>query len=247
MSYHVFFNFSQGLSRSVMAPKGTKASVIAHVEDIERRLKLEREQYRDNQVHWKSHGWPSSDLKDDDLCKGVEDHNRWVHWFYDRLEEWAKDPVTNGEEITPDDAKAFWHGLKTLTVHPSRWNGDYYRARMEELYEVMRGRPTAGISFDAAKLSPKQAGAVIHLFEGFLDPQDLRLEVPRGCDHLASSYWGEYDWCERCGAVLPEYSENCRKRGCPVQENWCEEDRPDWWRPVKKSNAPAPSQEAKAP
>lgn len=234
MSYHVFFNFSQGLSRTITVPKGTLSAIIAHVADIESRLKLEREQYNDNPVHWKWHGWPSPELKDDILCRDVEDHNRWVHWLYDCIAEWANNPVENGEDITPEGAKSFWHGLQTLTVPTNRWTGDYYRARMEELYKVMRGRPTAGISFDVAKLSPKQAGAVIRLFEDFLDPQDLRLEVPKGCDHLASSYYGEYDWCERCGAVLPEYAESCRKRGCPVQSEWCEEDRPDWYRPARK-------------
>lgn len=233
MSYCVFFGFSQGLSRPIVAPNGTLASIIAHVDDIEGRLKLEREQYNENPIHWKSHGWPSADMKDEDLCRGVEEHNRWVRWFYDRLAGWAAKPVEGGEEITPDQAKAFWHGLEILRVPTKRWTGDYYRARMEELYEVMRGRLTAGITFDVAKLSPKQAGAVIRLFEDFLDPQDLRLEVPKGCDHLASSYYGEYDWCERCGAVLPEYSESCRKRGCPIQAGWCEEDRPEWFKPAK--------------
>lgn len=230
MSYQVFFAFSVGLAQVVTAPKGTLALIIAHVEEVEATLGLEREQYKDNPVHWKWNGWPDEDLDDKVLCEGVEAHNRWVRWLYDRLAEWEKEPVENGEEITPEDAKTFWHGLQTLTVPTRRWTGDYYRARMECLYEVMRGRPDEGISFDAAKLSPKQAGAVIRLFESFLDPQDLRLEVPKGCDHLASSYHGEYDWCERCGAVLPEYAENCHKRACPVQANWCEEDRPDWYR-----------------
>lgn len=233
MSYHVYFGFSRGLSRPVMVPKGTMASIISHVEEIEAKLGLEREQYLENPVHWKSRGWPAADLKDEILCEWVEKHNRWVRWLYDRLAEWAEKPVTDGEEITPEHAKAFWHGLQILRVDPDRWTGDYYRTRMEELYEVMRGRPTAGISINVPKLTPKQAGAVIYLFSDFLDPKDLRLEVPKGCDHLASSYDGEYDWCSRCGAVLPEYAENCHKRGCPVQSEWCDEDRPSWFKPAK--------------
>lgn len=233
MSYHVFFSFSTGLSKPLMVPKGTLGNIMAHVESVEIALGLEREQYRDNPVHWNTRGFPSDDLDDKLLCETVEEHNRWVRWLYDRFAEWAEKPVENGETITPEDAAKFWHGLKQLTVPARRWTGDYYRARMETFYEVMRGRPTEGITWGTAKLTPKQAGAVIWLFSDLLDPQDLRLEVPKGCDHLASSYYGEYDWCERCGAVLPEYAENCRKRGCPVQAEWCEEDRPEWFRPAK--------------
>ncbi|WP_240233569.1 hypothetical protein [Devosia lacusdianchii] len=222
MSYHVFFNFSAGLAKPITAPKGTLANIVRHVEDIEERLGLERHQYGENPVHWSHHGWPAADLDDKELCTGVEEHNQWVRWLYDRLAEWAETPVADGEVITPDDAKGFWHGLRTLDVPARRWTGGYYRARMEALYEAMRGRPAEGISFDEKALTAKQAGAVIRLFEQYLDPQDLRLEVPKGCDFLASSYHGEYDWCERCGAVLPETAEACSRRKCPVKEGWGE-------------------------
>jgi hypothetical protein len=233
MSFHVFFSFSQGLSGPITAPIGTLAKIIQHLEEVERTLRLERTQFQDNPVHWEWRGWPPADLDDKVLCQNVEQHNRWVEWIYYRFADWAKNPTKDGETITPEDAQTFWHGLKRLDVPVSRWAGDYYRARMDTIYEVMRGRSQEGITFGEKALTPKQAGAVIRLFEGYLDPQDLRLEVPKGCDHLASSYWGEYDWCERCGAVLPDYSENCRKRGCPVQSEWCEEDRPSWFKPAK--------------
>lgn len=237
MSYHVFFSFSQGLSRPIVAPKGTLAKLIQHVEAVEKTLQLERMQFGENPVHWEWRGWPPADLDDKVLCQAVEDHNRWVERLYDRMAEWAEKPVDDGETIAPDDAKTFWHGLQRLEVPVSRWTGDYYRTRMETLYEVMRGRPSEGITLDTKALTPTQAGAVIRLFENYLDPQDLRLEVPKGCDHLASSYHAEYDWCERCGAVLPEHAENCRKRACPVQTEWSEEDRPSWYRSMKASAA----------
>lgn len=234
MSYHVFFSFSTGLTKPIIAPKGTLARILAHVESVERTLKLEREQYNDNPVHWNTRGFPSADIDDKLLCRTVDDHNDWVRTLYDRVAAWAETPAEDGETITPEDAKGFWHGLQTLTVPTSRWSGDYYRARMETFYEVMRGRPTEGITFPAAKLTPKQAGAVVWLFE-FLDPSEMRLEVPKGYDHLASFDNGEYEWCERCGAVMLSDAENCRKRGCPVQEGWCDEDRPEWFREAKKS------------
>jgi ribosomal protein L40E len=237
MSFHVFFSFSRGLSGPITAPIGTLARIIQHVEEVERTLRLERTQFQDNPVHWEWRGWPPTDLDDKILCQTVEDHNRWVERLYDRIADWAKKPVEDGEMISPEDAKTFWHGLQRLEVPVIRWTGDYYRARMDTIYEVMRGRSQEGITFGEKALTPKQAGAVIRLFEGYLDPQDLRLEVPKGCDRLASSYWGEYDWCERCGAVLPDYSENCRKRGCPVQSEWCEEDRPSWFKPAKGGTA----------
>lgn len=233
MSYHVFFSFSTGLSKPITAPKGTLAGIMAHIEGVERALKLEREQYRDNPAHWNTRGFPSADIDDKLLCKTVEDHNDWVRRLYDLVADWAKKPVEDGETITPEDAKEFWHGLQLLTIPTTRWTGDYYYSRMRTFYEVMRGRPEDGITFPSPKLTPKQAGAVIWLFGELLDHDDFRLEVPKGCDYLASSYYGEYEWCERCGAVTDDYAANCRKRGCPVQEQWDEDERPEWFRPAK--------------
>lgn len=235
MSYHVFFAFSTGLKEPMIAPKGTLSSIIAHVEGVEETLGLKREQFNDNPVHL-NYDWLTDDIDDKVLCKTVSEHNEWVRTLYDLIAEWVESPVADGETITPEDAATFWHGLRILDVPTNRWTGDYYRSRMEHLYEVMRGRPSEGVTLDADPLTPKQAGAIVCLFSGWLDPQDLRLEVPKDCDHLASSYHGEYDWCERCGAVLPEYADSCRERGCPVQENWCEEDRPLWFREADETD-----------
>lgn len=90
---------------------------------------------------------------------------------------------------------------------------------MGSLYEVMRGRPSEGITFDVKALTPAQAGAVIRLFEQFLDTHDVRLEVPHGYDHLASSLDGGYQWCNKCfRPMAPEDGAGCRRRKCPLAD-----------------------------
>lgn len=240
MTYHVFFSFSQGFAKSITAPKGTLASINAHVREVEETLGIERTQYNDNPVRW-DHWNPDfragfPDVEDKILCETVQKHNDWVRRLYKLIGTWAQDPVKDGETITPEDAAEFWPGLTLIDIRPDRWTDDYYRNRMEHLYEVMRGRPDEGVSFRATPLTPEQAGDVIHLFEKYLDPGDMRLEVPKDCDHLADNE--EYDWCERCGAVPHETADGCRKRGCPVQANWCEEDRPEWFEEGEEESAP---------
>lgn len=225
MSFKVFFAFSLGLSKPLQVPIGTTALYLRHIEEIEDTLSLQREQYKDNPVHWSRNLFDGID--DDVLCETVEKHNRWVRQVYRDFQLWAAEPVEGGDLLSPEQAATFWHGLELLTVPPARWTSDYYRARMETLYEVMRGRPTEGIHFDEKPLRPEQAGAVIGLFEQFLDPGDLRLSVPRGCDYLADL--DHYRWCEKCGAVDDENNpfdvENCRKRGCPLKKENREESR----------------------
>jgi hypothetical protein len=220
MSYHVFFSFSQGLTQSIFAPSGTKASYLAHIAEVEEALHLKREQYEDNAPHWDSWHRDYGHLSDDKLCEIVENHNHWVRGVYADFTKWSKEPVTDGEEITLEDAQTFWHGLEILSVPPSRWSKNYYRARMEMCYEVMRGRESEGVSFDAKVLTPKQAAAVINLFSSFLDKHDLRLDVPNGHDYLASSYDGGYDWCEKCGPMHPDEIGSCRKRKCPLRDEY---------------------------
>ena len=222
MSVHMYFAFSSGLESPLWVPIGTKARLLGHVEKIEQVLGLKREKYLDNPVHWDhyafefANGFPG--VSDDVLCKTVEEHNQWVRRTYAQFAEWSKTPVTDGEELTPSDAAEFWYGFQELDVAPSRWTREYYRRRMEWAYDVMRGIESEGWTFEAKALTAKQAGAVVRLFEAFLDKHDMRLEVPKGQDYLASSYDGGYDWCEKCGAVTPEDGEACRKRRCPLRE-----------------------------
>ncbi len=223
MSFHVFFAFSEGLSETLRVPKGTAANAIAHVEEVERTLGLKRSKYKDNPVHWDhwDKQWRAGFPKVDDkvLCETVEDHNKWVQRLYWLFGEWAKNPVEDGEDLTPEIAATFWHGLQELKVRPERWTGDYYRARMDDLYEVMRGRKAAGMSFDTKALTTKQAAAVIRIFDQYLDPDDYRLDVPDGYDYLASSYDGGYSWCDKCFKPKHPDDYGCRRKGCPLTED----------------------------
>jgi hypothetical protein len=217
MSYHAFFSLSEGLSQSIMAPKGTKEEIDSHVQWVERILNIKREKYLDNPEHWASNNYDG--IKNGVLCKVAIEHNDWVRRIYGKFEEWSKNPITeNFEEITPKEAELFFPALEMIIVPPSRWTGEYYTDRMNCLYEAMRGRECEGISFDAKKLTEKQASAVIRLFSEFLDTDDRQLEVPKGRDYLASSYDGGYEWCESCGAITFEDSLNCSKNKCPLRK-----------------------------
>ena len=226
MSYHVFFDFSSGLAKSLKVPAGTKQSIKEHVEEIERILGLKRTKYESNPTHWDHfdpeyrNGFPSVD--DETLCKTVQGHNAWVRSLYRNFGEWAEKPFKGSkgkraETISTMDAEKFWHALTELSVGPSRWTPDYYIDRMEHLYEVIRGRESEGVTFGAKALTTKQAAAVINMFSPFLDSGDRRLDVPNGYDYLASSYDGGYDWCEKCGPMHPDDVDGCRKRKCPIR------------------------------
>jgi len=238
MSYHVFFSLSTGLSTSIQVPKGSKSSILSYVNEVEAKLGLKREKYKDNPVHWDRWNRDLSKIEGKLLCTTVEHHNRWVREWYENFAFWAEKPFTVGkgyqdegpnrrypvgwgsETITPDDAKEFWHGFEMLEVPLGKWTREYYVARMEVLYEVMRGRPSEGITFGTKALTPRQAAEVINLFSEYLDSHDMRLDVPKDRDYLASSYDGGYDWCEKCGAVTPEDGIACRKRKCPLREEY---------------------------
>lgn len=174
---------------------------------------------------------PSGHLFDDLLCATVEWHNRWVRRLYAVFGKWSEEPVDGGEELTPEQSKEFWHALTILEVPVGRWTRTYYCARMESLYEVMRGRDSEGASFDEEPLTQRQAAQVINLFSRCLDEHDLRLDVPRdlggeGYDYLASSYDGGYDWCENCGPMHPDVWEGCpKRRECPLIAELCQEDQ----------------------
>lgn len=217
MSYHVRFLFSSGLARPITAPKGTFAAMRAHVIHVEGTLDL------DGPEGWRFPKY--EDVEDEVLCATAIEHNRWVELVWSGIETWSKKtPPGETEMITPENAAAIWHALRPIEPPIDRWDRHYYRDRMDHLFEVMRGRPSEGVSFDERALTPKQAGAVIGLFSHYIDGHDIRLEVPKGADQLASSYDGEYEWCEKCGAVWPSDAEDCRKRGCPVRKRWREED-----------------------
>lgn len=80
MGYHVFFAFSTGLREPIIAPKGTLASILAHVAAVEETLGIKRTKYRDNPEHWDTfdpafrQGFP--DVDDKVLCTTVSEQVR---------------------------------------------------------------------------------------------------------------------------------------------------------------------------
>jgi hypothetical protein len=220
MSVHVFFSFSSGLKSPLFVPKGTKEGCIAHVTDVERKLGIARTQYLDNSVQWDTaFKWDIKAIDDALLCETVLEHNDWVRSLYESFGEWSQEPIKDGETLTPQDAQEFWFGLEILDVPIEKWTEDYYRNRMEHLYEVMRGRDSEGVSFDTKGLTPRQAAEVIILFSEYLDEGDIRLDVPAGHDELAASSDGGYEWCEKCGkAIDPDDIDGCHRKQCPLKK-----------------------------
>lgn len=234
MSYCVFFDFSSGLSEPLSVPKGFSQECIDHVNEVESSLKIERITYLDNPPYWNTRGI-ALDIKDGLFCKTAMTHNQWVRGAYEKFQFWSENPFTIGkghqgkwpntgypigwepEQLTPETAQQFWPGLSIIDVPVERWTAEYYIDQMEHIYEVMRGRPSRGVSFDVKALTVKQAAQVVNLFSTFLDQEDRRLDVPNGHDYLASSYDGGYDWCEKCGAVTPDDGTACTKRKCPIR------------------------------
>ncbi len=210
MAYKIFFDFTAGLNKTMKVPVGTKADIVKHIKTVEATLKIERENN-----HWERDGY--STVSDEVLCEIAEEHNAWVIWFYNRLIAWEEKSPNPFEKMTKKDFEYYLPALRRITVPPERWTGDYYRKRMEVLYEVMRGQEIEGITFDEKALTVKQASQVINLFSEFLDPSDMRLTVPVGCDHLESSHDGGYEWCDKCfKAVARDHYFNCKRRGCPI-------------------------------
>ncbi len=143
----------------------------------------------------------------------AEIHNEWVRRTYHDLAEWSQTPPADGEALTPEQAEEFWPALEIINVPPERWTRDFYRARMQSLFNVMVGNEAEGTTFDEKPLSPRQAGAVILLFEQYLDRHDVRLSVPKGYDFLTE----DYVWCERCGAAIYQ-GQPCSRKHCLLRE-----------------------------
>ena len=152
------------------------------------------------------------------------------------------DGTPQTEVLTPDQAAMFWHGLQKVDVPVGRWTREYYRDRMEHLYEVLRGREHEGASIGCDPLTSEQAAAVVWLLdvEEVIPGYQLDLEVPKGYDELRSSYDGGYERCSICGAVDPddlcehlEWCDECEEfvgpgAGPDSDDDWCEhvKDRP---------------------
>lgn len=229
MSYHVFFSFSQGLAKPLQCPKGTLASIHSRIRGTEQALGFEPGK---DGWHWRKRRDAIAALKDDEvLCRAAEQHNGWIRdWLYPKFGEWSKHPVTDGETITLEQAQEFWHAIECF-IHPEpeRWTGDYYRARMDAIYEALRGRNGDGAILDACygerPLTARQAAAVIRLFSEYLDPKDLRLDVPMGHDYLASSDDGGYTWCGKHGPIAEEDLGDHKRKRCELAAELRAEDK----------------------
>lgn len=221
MSFRVYFDMSTELSKPITVQKGTLAKIEEDIHRTEEGLGLEIGQYKDNPPHWKSTE-PKEGVSDETYCQIVESHNRFISWLYKHLEACSEKPFFDGEVITPKQSSKFWHGLQTIKVPVKRWSRDYYVARMEEMYEALRGRGE-DYSLNSKALTERQAADVICLFGQWLDTHDCRPDVPKGHDYLATSDDGGYYWCEKCGAVTEQDAENCTKRKCPIKEEWGED------------------------
>lgn len=212
MSFKVYFSFSVSLKKAMRVPKGTVKRIQDHIAHVGKTLGLKEYRYKNCPPSW-AITTPSIPVSDEVWCNVVSDHNQEVRWFYQELQRWTEKPLPRkgSESFTVAQSREMFGFLVMIDVPPAHWTRVYYRERMDDLYEVMRGRPTGGMVFDTAKLSIKQAAAVIRLFEQYLETDDLRLDVPRGMDKLCSSYDGEYQWCDECCAPISD-DYPCRHR-----------------------------------
>jgi len=210
MSFKVFFSLSGGIKKSVRVPKGEKKRIAAAIRRVKDALgfKLIRETYKD--MHGKKEKrlrWVDEvreDVPDEVLCQEAEDYNAFIRQFYEDLSNWFKHPIKGGEVLTPKQAEKIWPCLEIINVPIERWTREYFKNRMQAIYETLRGRPSEGMEFDAPPLTTEQASEIFPMFDYLLNEEwsdTLRLAVPKGWDSLASSDDGEYEWCEKCGAV----------------------------------------------
>lgn len=171
---------------------------------------------------------PGPSVTDEVFCDTVAEHMRWYHSFYQLMAKLHKEPLTEGEVMTEADASDFWHGLHAIRVPVERWTTEYFKNRMTEMYEIMRGRSTEGYHVKA--FTPQQASTVIWLVTEFLGihKDDVDPEVPfeigqRGrltqLDELV--FRDDYEYCDSgngfkgCGPITNPRA--CRKKKCPLR------------------------------
>jgi hypothetical protein len=226
MSYEVIFSFSISVAKPMRVPAGTMARIESQIRATESALGFKREKYRNNPERWVTHT-VGDDIDDKIACHAVSEHNRFSFWLWRRIHEWSKQhPDGKTEVLTVKKSAALFPFLGQIDLSPERWTADFYQERMDEVYEVMRGRPTNGIIFDAKALTPAQADAIITLFSGCLDIHDVRLAVPKGHDSLARSDDGGYQWCDKCFCAIAESDIGCcGKKKCPLADDEDGSDR----------------------
>lgn len=233
MSFDTKFMFAAGLKTAIRAPNGTLDRWKATVLETERALDLKRETWQ-GQERWVSTSNVPAEVTDEAYCEAAEKHNCFVAWLHDCMGEWQEKPGDGYETILPEDVNGFWFdALQVIDVPTERWTDDYYRARMDALYDTLRGRPAEGMHFDSDALTVSQAKDVIILLAQWLDRGDIRLDVPKGHDALYASNDGGYDWCPSEGAIHHDETEahgwSCTEEECDI---WMyfeyEPDDEDW-------------------
>lgn len=222
MSFKLFFDLAVGFERPITAPAGTHKKILKQIESVESELGYTREKWKDNPWHWCE--VLKGGVSDETFCEVVKWHNIFVRSLYDDLEKWAdKKPDGKTEIITPKQAKGFMPGLKQLSVPYEKWSEDYFENKLENFYDIVRGRDREGVSFDAEPLSEGQAGKVILLLHEYIVGHGRFLknyDVPHGCDYLADS--GDNAWCEQMGwCVHPDDIGGCD--GCDEKCNLYQE------------------------
>ena len=210
MSFKLFFDLAVSFERPIAVPVGTHKKILKQIESVESELGYTREKYLDNPWHWRE------TLKDgvsgETFCEVVKGHNAFVRSLYDSFQKWvAEKPGGETEIITVKQSRDFFPGLKQLSVPYEKWSEDYFEEKLENLYEIIRGRDQEGVSFDAEPLSEEQAGKVILLLHEYIVGHkrfSKNYDVPHGCDYLADSE--DTAWCEQMGwCVHPDDIGGC--------------------------------------
>lgn len=232
MSVHVYFSMSTGLKTPVTVPEGTHARIKRHIAETIAALSP-----CDGGPLW---GRIDPKVTDEVLCEQAQRHNAFVEELWDTFFP-AKPHTGPTEQITPEDAQAFWFALRFIEVPIARWTKEHTLQRLAGVYNALRGWEVQGVSLGAKAISIEQASAAVyvvkHLFNlnvGDLDPQAARMWVKRGRKTARLEWLDElrtnpetdvtqrFDWCERCGAVaLDAGNINCPRRKCPLK---CEEE-----------------------
>ena len=154
----------------------------------------------------------------------VREHNAHVQYLYAQFEQWAKQKAWKRgtwERITPAQSVEFWGGLAMLDLPRELWDKEHFRAHMEHLHTLLTTGKSEGVTLDCEAMTPKQAGALIRIFEDELDQwgYDMRFDIPLDANlepygHVACSHDGGYDWCSHCGPIhSDDFHERCRV--CP--------------------------------
>jgi len=217
VSFKLFFDLAESFMEPIMVPAGTYKKILNQIESVENELGFKREKHEDNQWHWQE--TLKDDVSDATFCEVVWSHNAFVRSLHDNLRKWAAEkPDGETEIITVEQSRDFFPGLRQLSVPYERWTEDYFEEKLENIYDIMRGRNRDGVSFDAEPLSEEQAAGVVLLFQEYIVGHERfpkNYDVPRGCDYLADSE--DTAWCEQMGfCVHPNDVGECD--GCNVEK-----------------------------